>query len=457
MARDTVDAVPIESREQLVHWLGAGAKPAADWRIGTEHEKFGFYRDDKSPVGYFGAAGIEAIVLGLKTRLGWEPILDRDHIIGLVDPTGGGAISLEPGGQFELSGAPLSNLHQTSAEFETHLADTAAVADPLGIGFLGAGTSPKWRLADTPVMPKSRYDIMTAYMPKVGTRGRDMMFRTSTVQVNLDFSSEDDMARKLRVSLALQPVVTALFAASPFLDGKPTGLLSTRAEIWRDTDVDRTGNLPFAFASGFGYEAYVDWALDVPMYFVKRGDTYHNVAGVPFRAFIDGKLKDRLPGITPEIGDWANHLGSLFPDVRLKRYLEQRGADAGSLGHMLALPALWVGLLYDAASLDAAEALVAGWDAATRDRLRAEVPRLALKTPMATGSVQDVASEAVAIAKAGLRRRAIFDNGRDESIYLEPIEEIAASGVTVAERMLADFNGAWGGDIDRIFAAYALT
>ncbi|MDR3375142.1 MAG: glutamate--cysteine ligase [Ancalomicrobiaceae bacterium] len=457
MARDTVDAIPIESREQLVHWFEAGAKPAADWRIGTEHEKFGFYREDHSPVGYGGGRGIEAIVEGLKARLQWEPICDRHHIIGLVDPHGGGAISLEPGGQFELSGAPLVDLHRTAAEFETHLADVGKVADALGIGFLGAGTSSKWRFDETPVMPKSRYSIMSAYMPKVGSRGRDMMFRTSTVQVNLDFSSETDMAKKLRVSLALQPIATALFAASPFLDGKPTGFLSTRAEIWRDTDRDRTGNLPFVFEEGFGYEAYLDWAFEVPMYFIKRGDTYHDVAGVPFRDFVDGKLKDRLPGVTPEIGDWANHLGTLFPDVRLKRYLEQRGADAGSLPHMLALPALWVGLLYDAASLDAAEALVAGWDAETRDRLRDDVPRLALNTPLAAGSVQDVAKEVVAIAKAGLQRRAIVKDDRDESVYLEPIEEIAASGVTVAERMLADFDGAWGGDIDRIFSAYALT
>ncbi len=455
MARDTVDAVQIESHEQLVRWFSAGSKPKGSWRIGTEHEKFGFTAADHAPVAYDGAAGIGALLAGMQARLGWEPILDHGLAIGLIDPHGGGAISLEPGGQFELSGAPLATLHETAAETRAHFDHVAAVGGPLGMRFLGVGASPKWTLAETPVMPKSRYRIMANYMPKVGTRGLDMMFRTSTVQVNLDFDSEADMAAKLRVSLALQPLVTALFAASPFIDGKPSGFLSTRGEIWRDTDRNRTGSLPCAFLDGFGFEAYAEWALDVPMYFVKRGDVYHDVTGVPFRAFLDGAVKDRLPGIVPEIGDWANHLGTLFPDVRIKRYIEQRGADVGPISHILALPAFWVGLLYDGDSLAAAADLVKDWTAEEREYLRDTAPRLALQTPFRTGTLLDVAREVLPLARAGLMRRGMLEDGHDESRYLAPIEAIVADGATLAERMLASYSTDWGGDIDRIFDAYA--
>ena len=456
MARDTVDAVLIESQDQLVRWFAAGSKPKADWRLGTEHEKFGFDRKTLAPVPYDGARGIEAIVEGMRQRLDWEPILDCGKAIGLADPQGGGAISLEPGGQFELSGAPLATLHETAAETRQHFSDIAAVSDPLGIGYLGIGASPKWTRAETPVMPKSRYGIMANYMPKVGGHGIDMMFRTSTVQVNLDFADEIDMARKMRVSLALQPLATALFAASPFLDGKPTGLLSTRGDIWRDTDADRTGPLPIAFAPDFGFAAYTDWALDVPMYFVKRGDTYHDVTGVPFRAFLNGALKDRLPGIVPEIGDWANHLGTLFPDVRLKRYIEQRGADVGPISHIIALSAFWVGLLYDEASLAAAEDIIRPWTAEDRQRHRDTVPKLALRTPVGRTSLLKIAREVLPLAAAGLKRRANLDaSGRDESIYLQPIEALAADGITLAERMLTQYEGAWGRSVDPAFAAYA--
>jgi len=454
MARDTIDAVEIESRAQLVDWMQVGAKPKPHWRIGTEHEKIGFYRGSCAPVPYAGDAGIGAILAALGDRLGWEAIVDKGHTIGLADPAGGGAISLEPGGQFELSGAPLATLHETADETRAHLRDVAAIADGIGIGFLSVGGSPLWSRAETPVMPKSRYGIMANYMPKVGTRGLDMMFRTATVQVNLDFADEADMATKMRVSLALQPLATALFAASPFMDGKPTGLLSTRGEIWRDTDADRTGALPAAFAGGFGFETYADWALDVPMYFVKRGDTYHDVTGVPFRAFLDGALKDRLPGIRPEIGDWANHLGTLFPDVRLKRYIEQRGADVGPLSHILALPAFWVGLLYDADSLAAAAELIKDWTLEEREALRDTAPRLALKTPFRSGTLRDVARQLLPLAKAGLARRGHIRDGEDESRYLAPIEAIAETGVTLAERMLADYAGPWGGDVRRIFTDY---
>ncbi len=453
MARDTSDERPIESRDDLVAWIAEGEKPSPSWKLGTEHEKFPFRRADGSAVAYEGTDGIRALLEGLRDRNGWEPIFDGEAIIGLADDHGGGAISLEPGGQFELSGAPLADVHATAAELAGHLADVAAIGDPLGLGFSGLGTSPKWSLAETPVMPKSRYRIMMGYMPKVGTRGLDMMFRTSTVQVNLDFASEADMAAKMRVGLALQPIATALFAASPFLDGKPTGFLSTRSEIWRDTDRNRTGMLPQAFEPGFGYASYVDWALDVPMYFVKRGATYHDVTGVTFRQFMDGALAERLPGVVPEMGDWTNHMGTLFPEVRLKRYIEMRGADAGPRSHIAALPALWVGLLYDAEALDAANRLVADWTAAERQALRDAVPRSALATPFRSGTARDLAREVLAIARGGLKRRGRLDaQGRDEGVHLDVLDEIVASGKTLAERLLADFE-ANGRDVDRVLAS----
>jgi glutamate--cysteine ligase len=456
MARDTSDDTPIGSRDDLVARLASGGKPKARWRIGTEHEKFGFRLADNSPVPYEGPKGIKAVLDGMAGLLGWEPILDRGNIIGLVDPIGGGAISLEPGGQFELSGAPLETIHQTCVETSAHLAQVREVAEPLGIGFIGLGMSPKWTLAETPVMPKQRYKIMANYMPKVGTRGLDMMFRTSTVQVNLDFADEADMVRKMRVGLALQPIATAIFANSPFVEGKPTGRLSERWEIWRDTDNQRSGALPIAFNDDFGFAAYVEWALDVPMYFVKRGDTYHEATDVTFRQFLDGALANRIPGVTPSIGDFDNHLSTLFPDVRMKRYLEMRGADGGPWRRICALPAFWVGLLYDDVSLDAAWDLVKDWTAAERAQIRDSVPALALKAPFRDGTVIDVARAAVKIAREGLVRRGkISRQGVDESVFLAPVEETLARGETPAEAMLQRFDGEWGGDIDRVFADYA--
>lgn len=454
MARDTVDETPIESRDEIVAWMSTAGRPDKDWKIGTEHEKFGFHEADLSPVAYGGPKGVEKLLRGMEGLLGWEPILDAGRIIGLTDPTGGGAISIEPGGQFELSGAPLATLHETEREVNAHLAQVHEISEPLGIGFLGLGGSPKWTRSDTPIMPKSRYAIMTNYMPKVGSLGLDMMYRTATVQVNLDFRDEADMVEKMRISLALQPIATALFANSPFTDGVPNGFLSWRGEIWRDTDADRTGGLPFAFQPGFGFEAYVDWALDVPMYFVKRGDTYTNVAGIPFRKFLDDGLPDILPGERPTLGDWANHLGTLFPDVRLKRYLEMRGADAGSRDSLVALPALWVGLLYDAATQSAAAQLVADWTDAERLALRDTVPKLGLATPFRKGTVQDVARDVLALARQGLANRARLDaEGRDETRFLGVLDEMVADGRTQAEQLLELYNGAWKGSVDPVFTA----
>jgi glutamate--cysteine ligase len=455
MARDASDSSVIESRDQLVAALESGCKPAAKWRIGTEHEKLMFNRADVSPVPYDGPRGIRRLLELMEGLLGWQPITDHGRIIGLSDPIGLGAISLEPGGQFELSGAPVENIHQTAREINAHLIQVRQCADVLGLGMLGIGLSPKWTLAETPIMPKSRYEIMRRYMPKVGHCGLDMMFRTCTVQTNLDFSDEADMRLKMRVGLALQPIATALFANSPFTEGKPNGYLSYRAEIWRDTDRDRTGNLPFAFEDAFGFERYVDWALDVPMYFVKRGDVYHDVAGASFRDLLAGNLA-ALPGERATISDWQNHLSTLFPDVRLKSFLEMRGADAGPSAELSALPALWVGLLYDRTALDGAWQLVRDWTAGERQALRDGVPRTALDTPFRTGKVLDIAREMVKLAGEGLKRRhRLNDDGRDETAFLEPLDEIVATGRTPAQRLLREFASDWGGNIDELFHRYA--
>jgi len=456
MARDTVDSTPVDTTAALAETLSAGCKPFDEFRIGTEHEKFGFRVNDLTPISYGGPDGVEAVLTGMESLLHWDRIEDAGKIIGLADPAGGGAISIEPGGQFELSGAPLDNLHQTCREANQHLAHVRQVCEPMGVGFLGIGMTPNWSRADMPVMPKSRYDIMTRYMPKVGSLGLDMMYRTSTIQVNLDFSSEADMVKKMRVGLALQPIATAIFANSPFTEGQPNGFKSFRAQIWTDTDTDRTGDMPFAFEEGFGFERYVEWAIDVPMYFVKRGDTYHDVTGTTFRAFMNGALEGKVPDARPNLGDWNNHLSTLFPDVRLKKYIEMRGADGGPWRRICALPAFWVGLLYDAGVLDQAWDLVKDWTQEERAQLRADVPKGALDTPFRTGRVLDVAKEALALSKEGLKRRARMSDGDlDERVHLAPIEEGLASGMSPADVLLQRFNGAWDGDVTRIFKEYA--
>ncbi len=446
----------IESRDDLVAHIEKGAKPKPEWRIGTEHEKIPFYRDSLLPVPYEGPAGISALLHGLHDRFGWRPVYDRDKIIALEEPSDeiGGSITLEPGGQFELSGAPVRTIFQTCEEVGRHLKQVREIADPLGISFLALGYSPLWTLDETPRMPKSRYKIMTAYMPKVGKLGLDMMYRTATVQVNLDFADEADMVKKLRVSLALQPIATALFANSPFKEGKPNGFLSLRSAIWLDTDNARAGMLPFAFEDGMGYERYVDYALDVPMYFVQRDKQYIDVAGESFRDFLKGKLP-QLPGEKPTISDWADHLTTIFPEVRLKRYLEMRGADSGPWRSLCALPAFWAGLLYDQSSLDAAYDFIKDWTQEERQQLRNEVPRLALKTPFRNGTVRDVARAVLDIAAAGLKARANSNLFEDESSFLRPLWEFAERGETDAEALLARYRGEWGGDVRPVFAANA--
>ena len=449
---------PVADFDALVEYIAAGCKPAADSRIGTEHEKFGFFQEDFSPIPHAGERSISAILSGLQ-RFGWQPLHEDGQIIGLQRPAAdgadGGNISLEPGGQFELSGAPLRSVHETCAEIDNHFAEVRAVADGLGIGFLGLGFAPHWRLDEIPVMPKQRYHIIARYMQQLGSMGLDMMFRTCTVQVNLDFSSEADMVRKLRVSLALQPLAAAIFANSPFREGKPSGLLSYRSHMWLDTDPQRAGMLDLAFEPGFGFAAYARYALDVPLYFVHRDGRYVDVAGRSFRDFLAGRLPG-LEGERPSEIDWANHLTTIFPEARLKRFIEMRGADAGPQRLLCALPAFWVGLLYHQPSLDAAWELVSQWSTEERNRLRAQVPAEGLSGQFRGEPLLDWAWRFLELSRTGLQARGLLDaDGNDETRFLQPVEEILSTGRTPAEELLARFHGAWQGDVTRIFSECA--
>jgi glutamate--cysteine ligase len=463
--QNTAPSAPIASKRDLIEAISKGEKPADQWRIGTEHEKFIFDAKTLAPIPYGGPRGIRAILDGMVKRSGWEPILEGANVIALKRPDGEkdnpltGTISLEPAGQFELSGAPLVTLHGVADETAAHLADVRAIIEPMGLAMAGLGHTPTWRHADLDTMPKPRYGIMKAHMPKVGSRGLDMMFRTCTIQVNLDFSSEADMVQKLRVGLALQPIATALFASSPFVEGKPSGFKSTRSEIWRHTDKSRTGMLPFAFEAGMGYERYVDYALDVPMYFVYRDGKYIDVSGSSFRDFMAGKLA-ALPGVLPTLDDWTDHLTTLFPEARVKKFIEMRGADCGVEPFITALPAFWVGLLYDQAALDAAFDLVKSWTAVERDTLRAQAPAEGLQTPFRKLTVRDLAREALDIAELGLVRRAkalpVLAGEGDETRHLHVLREIVQSGRAVADVLLDAYKGEWNGDASRAFLVQKL-
>ena len=449
------NAATIESRDQLVASFARGEKPVDRWRIGTEHEKFVYARSDHHAPSYDEPGGIRDL-LGALESYGWRPVMERgpdgrENVIALSGADG--SVSLEPAGQFELSGAPLESLHQTCAETGRHLAQVKEVGDRLGIGFLGLGMWPDKTRDELPVMPKGRYAIMRAHMPRVGTMGLDMMLRTCTIQVNLDYASEADMVKKFRVGLALQPLATALFANSPFLEGKPNGFLSYRSHIWSDTDRARTGMLPFVFEDGFGYDRYTDYALDVPMYFVYRDGRYIDAAGLSFRDFLKGELSV-LPGVRPTLDDWNDHLSTAFPEVRLKTFLEMRGADGGPWNRICALPALWVGLLYDQGALDAAWDLVKDWRIDDRQALRDAVPRLALDAPLpGGGTLRDIAGPVLDIAGAGLAARARTNGaGDDERGFLEPLRDIVRSGKVPAQTLLDRYHGAWGGDLSRVYA-----
>jgi len=439
----------IENRDQLIAAFSKGEKPKERWRIGTEHEKFVYSRKDHHAPSYEEMGGIHTLLIGL-TRYGWNPVFEGENIIALSGTDG--TISLEPAGQLELSGAPLDNLHQTCAETGRHLEQVKYVGDMLGLGFLGLGMWPDKTRAELPIMPKGRYEIMLRHMPRVGSMGLDMMLRTCTIQTNLDYGSEADMAQKFRVSLALQPLATALFANSPFTEGKPNGFLSYRSHIWSDTDPGRTGMLPFVFEDGFGYERYADYALDVPMYFVYRDGKYIDAAGHSFRDFLDGKLAV-LPGEKPTEKDWEDHLSTAFPEVRMKSFLEMRGADGGPWNRICALPALWVGLLYDQGALDAAWDVVKDWTMEERQVLRDSVPRLGLDAPIGGGrKLRDIAGQVVDIARSGLAARGRLNGaGDNETDYLSFLDEVVASGKTNAERLLERYHGQWQGDLGRVY------
>ena len=446
---------PIEHRDQLAEHLAEGCKPKEDWRIGTEHEKFGYDKDTLLPLPYDGPRSIKAMLEGLRDEFNWAPVLEAGNIIGLEKD--GANVSLEPGGQLELSGAPLETIHETCDEVNVHLKEVQTVADRIGAGYIGLGASPDWTHEQVPMMPKGRYRLMTDYMGRVGTHGTQMMYRTCTVQVNLDFGSEADMVKKMRVALALQPVATALFANSPFFEGKENGHKSWRARIWRDLDPARTGMLPFVFEDGFGFEAWVEYMLDVPMYFVYRDGNYINALGQSFRDFLDGKLP-ALPGETPTMSDWADHLTTCFPEARLKKFIEMRGADGGPWRRICALPDYWVGLMYDQTALDAAWDLCKDWDAETREALRvaASVDGIAAKVGNITKL--DLARETVAISKAGLAARAKPGAGGmipDETHFLNALEEVIETGMSPACELTEKFHNEWGGDIKRIYAEYS--
>jgi glutamate--cysteine ligase len=443
----------IHSRADLLAEFSGGEKPRENWRIGTEHEKFVYRRDDHRAPSYDEPGGIRDLLHGL-TQFGWQPVRENGNVIALSGPDG--TISLEPAGQFELSGAALKNLHQTCSEAARHLGQCKMIGDKLGLGFLGTGMWPDKTRADLPVMPKGRYAIMLNYMPKVGKLGLDMMLRTCTIQTNLDYGSEADMVKKFRVGLALQPVATALFANSPFTEGRPNGYKSFRSHIWEDTDPDRTGMLPFVFEDGFGYERYCDYALDVPMYFVYRDGKYIDVAGESFRAFLDGKLP-QLPGEKPRLTDWTDHLSTAFPEVRLKSFLEMRGADGGRWSRICALPALWVGLLYETQALDAAWDLVKHWTIEQREKLRHDVPKLALEAITPDGeTMQEFAARVLDVAAEGLTRREQLNSaGDNEGGFLDPLRDVVATGMTPADRLLARFHGEWKGDVSHIYEEFS--
>lgn len=449
MGASTSSGEPLTDKKALIDYLAQGVKPRDAWRIGTEHEKFAYRLSDCSPLAYDSEPGIRQILEGLK-RFGWDPVLEGSNIIALKK-SDGSSVTLEPGGQFELSGAPVKTIHNTCDEVHAHLTEVKEICQEIGAGMIGIGFIPQWRRDDIHWMPKGRYKIMREYMPKKGTLGHDMMLRTSTVQVNLDFDSEADMVQKMQIAVALQPVATALFANSPFTEGRPNGFLSYRSHTWTDTDPDRSGMLPFVFDAGFGFERWADYVLDVPMYFVYRGGNYLDVSGRSFRDFMGGKLEG-FEGQYPSLQDWEDHMTTPFPEVRLKHFIEMRGADGGPWSRLCALPALWVGLLYDSVAQDAAWELIKDWTVDEMQALRDDVPKMALKTPFRGGTLQDIAKQTVTIAYDGLKRRAVpGGKSADETQFLETLREIADSGISPAERLLESFEKEWSGDIRKVY------
>ena len=441
----------VEHYDQLVQYLSDGCKPRSDWKVGTEHEKFGFFKNTLKPIPYNGKVSVKSLLVGLKDNYGWEPVFEAGNIIGLTKD--GANVSLEPGGQLELSGAPLASIHETCDEVNTHLSQVKNIADKLGIGFIGLGAAPTWKHHEMPLMPKGRYRLMTDYMDKVGTMGKTMMYRTCTVQVNLDFESESDMVKKMRVAIALQPVSTALFSNSPFFEGKLTNCKSWRSRVWRDLDASRTGTIPFIFKPTFGFERWVEYALDVPMYFVYRDGKYINALGQSFRDFLKGKLP-ALPNELPTLNDWADHLTTIFPEARLKKFIEMRGADGGPWRSLCALPALWVGLCYNQSSLDAAWDLVKTWTSQTREELRVEAANKGLHSKVGNIKMVELAREVIAIANEGLKARCIPSSNLkfpDETHFLDALKEVVENERTAADKLIELYRKNWNQDVSKVF------
>lgn len=446
---------PITSYHQLIEYLEAGCKDKQSWRIGTEHEKFGFLTDALTPLPYYGERSIVKILSDLRDDFGWDPILEGDALIGLSKL--GANISLEPGGQLELSGAPLTTIHETCDEVNQHLVEVKAVSDRLNVGFIGLGAAPDWHHEQMPILPKGRYKLMTDYMGRVDTHGTQMMYRTCTVQVNLDFGSQEDMVKKFRVALALQPVATAIFANSPFFEGKPNGHKSWRSRIWRNLDKDRTGMLPFVFDEGFGFEAWAEYALDVPMYFVYRDGKYIDALGLSFRDFLKGKLPV-LPGEIPTLSDWADHLTTIFPEARIKQFLEMRGADSGPWRNLCALPAFWVGICYNQNSLDAAWDIVKDWDVTFHEDLRVAASVNGLSAIVNNVKMIELARQVTAISHEGLKARAYAGAGGlvpDETHFLNSIHDILEREKSPADDLLDHFHGSWGSDIKKVYEEFS--
>ncbi|MDX8382005.1 MAG: glutamate--cysteine ligase [Ghiorsea sp.] len=439
-------------REELADYFRSGCKPKSDWKIGTEHEKIGYCKNSLRPIPYFGEKSIQHLLERLADwnyDEQWLAVLENGNPIALKH--GLASITLEPGGQLELSGAPLATIHETHDEVGRHFDLLRHLTTELEMGFLAVGFQPKWKRSDIPWMPKSRYNVMREYMTKVGTKGHDMMLRTATTQANLDFESEADMVKKMRVAYCLQPMVTALFAASPFKDGKPSGLLSTRADCWLDTDPNRTGIPGCVFKDDFSFESWTEWVLDVPMYFVLRDGDYVDCTGESFRDFLEGKLPS-LPGQHPTYADWELHVSTTFPEVRLKQFIEVRGADSGGWDWISALPALWKGLLYDEATLNKAWDMVKDWQHGDVVELMKNVPKTALKTSFLDKNVHHFAEIVLNLAKEGLDNINVCDkNGRCEAQYLTPLFEVVSSGETQSDKWLKLYHGVWNENIDCLF------
>jgi glutamate--cysteine ligase len=449
--RASGEAVPIESIAQLVDEFHAAAKPRERWLIGTEYEKLAVDPRSGRAAPFSGPRGIETLLRELAERFGWEPTEEGGRTIALLRDKA--SITLEPGGQVELSGEPCPTLHCTRDELATHVRELSVVGAELGIAFLGLGMQPVSTLDEIEWVPKQRYAIMRDYMPRVGTLGHRMMKQTATVQANIDYADERDAMRKLRVGMATAPLVNAMFANSCISEGRLNGQMSYRGYVWTDTDRARCGLLPFAFRDGASFGDYVEWALDVPLYFVLRGGKYLTGAtGTPFRRF----LEHGIGGERATLDDWRLHLTTLFPEVRLKGYIELRSADSQTPDRVLAVPALVKGVFYEQDCLEAAFDLVKRWSFADCASLYGEVTRESMRARMKGIQVLELARELAGIAEEGLRRQAALDSeGRDERVYLERLREALSAGKSPAQEQAERWAGPWHGEAARLVEATA--